>query len=97
MGKEIEKEKNIIIEGEYINEKRNGKGKEYYENGKLKFEGEYLKGKKWNEKGYDVDGNNIYEINNGTGKIKEYNISSTIKFEGEYLKGEKNGKGKQYD
>ena len=44
----------------------------------------------------DVDGNNIYEINNGTGKIKEYNISSTIKFEGEYLKGEKNGKGKQY-
>ena len=27
-----------------MNGKRNGKGKEYYKNGKLKFEGEYLNG-----------------------------------------------------
>ena len=35
----------LIFEGEYLNGKRNGKGKGYYENGKLKFEGEYLNGK----------------------------------------------------
>ena len=36
----------LIFEGEYINGKKNGKGKEYYDNGKLKFEGEYINGKK---------------------------------------------------
>ena len=40
----------LIFEGEYLNGKRNGKGKEFYENGKLKFEGEYINGKKWMEK-----------------------------------------------
>ena len=44
-----------------------------------------------------MDGNKIYEINNGTGIIKEYNVSGAIKYEGEYLNGEKNGKGKEYD
>ena len=35
----------IIFEGEYLNGKRNGKGKEYnYYNGKLEYEGEYLNG-----------------------------------------------------
>ena len=34
------------FEGEYLNGKRNGKGKEYDENGELKFEGEYLDGKR---------------------------------------------------
>ncbi len=28
-------------------EKKNGKGKEFYDDDGLKFEGEYLKGKKW--------------------------------------------------
>ena len=31
----------LKFEGEYLNGKRNGKGKEYYYNGKLEFEGEY--------------------------------------------------------
>ena len=41
----MEKEKNfikmvnLIFEGEYLNGKRNGKGKEYYISGHLKFEG----------------------------------------------------------
>jgi len=35
----------LIFEGEYLNGKRNGKGKEYLPNGKLLFEGEYLNGK----------------------------------------------------
>ena len=29
------------LEGEYLNYLRNGKGKEYYINGNIKFEGEY--------------------------------------------------------
>ena len=34
---------NIISKGEYLNGERwNGKGKEYYDNCYLKFEGEYL-------------------------------------------------------
>ena len=38
---------NIIFEGEYLNEKRNGKGKEYdCINGELIFEGEYLNGQR---------------------------------------------------
>ena len=32
------------FDGEYLNGKKNGKGKEYDFNGKLKFEGEYLYG-----------------------------------------------------
>ena len=35
-----------MFEGEYLNGKRNGKGKEYDFNGKLKFEGEFLNGTK---------------------------------------------------
>ena len=40
-----------INEFEYINGKKSGKGKEY-KYGKLKFEGEFLNGKKWNGKGF---------------------------------------------
>ena len=37
---------NIIFEGEYSKGKRNGKGKEYYDNGNIKYIGEYLNIKK---------------------------------------------------
>ena len=84
----------VIFEGEYLNNERNGKGKEYYHNCKLKFEGEYLKGKKWNGKGYDKLFNLVYELKNGDGIIKEYHDDGLIEFEGEYLNGESNGKGK---
>ena len=40
----------LKFEGEYINGKRNGKGKEYY-NKEIIFEGEYLNNKRWNGKG----------------------------------------------
>ena len=65
-----------------------GIGKEYFNNGKLKFSGEYLKGKRWNRKGNDFNGNEIYEIKFGKGKIKEYNDDEQLIFEGEYLNGE---------
>ena len=56
-----EKEK-IKYEGEYLNGKRNGKGKEYYINENIKFEGIYLLGLKFEGKGYDRDGNILYEL-----------------------------------
>ena len=71
MEKEMEKEKNIningklIFQGKYLKGKRNGKGKEYDDYGALIFEGEYLKGKRWNGKVFDNNGNIIYLISNG--------------------------------
>ena len=47
-------------------------GKEYYKKSKLKFEGEYLNGIKWNGKGYNYKGKLEYEIKKGNGIIKEY-------------------------
>ena len=46
-GKEYDRYNNILIyEGEYLNGKRNGKGKEYRIDHVLIFEGEYLNGKR---------------------------------------------------
>ena len=75
------------IECEYINDEKNGKGKENYENGNLKFCGEYLNGKKWNGKGYDKNGNISFEIKEGNGYIIEYDFSGKLKFEGNIYKG----------
>ena len=51
----------LIFKGEYKNGIRNGKGKEYYNNGLLKFEGEYLYGRRWNGQGYNKNDNLIFE------------------------------------
>ena len=64
-------------------------------NNKIKFEGEYLNGLKWNGKGY-YNNNIIYELKNGKGYVKGYNNDGKLKFEGEYLNGQRNGKGKEY-
>ena len=86
----------LKFEGNYMNGERNGFGKEYYFNGKIQFEGEYLKGKKWNVKGYNTGGNEIFEIKNGKGHIKEYTAFGKLIFEGEYLNGERSGQGIEY-
>ena len=78
-----------------INE--NGKGKEYYENGKIKFKGEYKNYKRWNGQGFDRNGNILFEIKQGNGKVEEYYDNNDIKFKGEYLNGEKKGKEYYYD
>ena len=54
----------LIFEGKYLKGKRNGKGNEYYENGRTKFEGEYLNGVKYNGIRYDEKGNVIVRFNN---------------------------------
>jgi len=50
-GKVIEFDNNfrIIFEGEYLNGKRNGKGKEYDQDGKLIYEGKYLNNERYTE------------------------------------------------
>ena len=52
---------------------------------------------KWNEIGYDENGNIIYEIINGNGLRKIYNQYGELKFEGTYLNGELYGKAKEYN
>ena len=47
-------------------------------------------------KGFDQNGNIIYELVNGKGKLIEYDNFDRIIYEGEYLNGQKNGKGKEY-
>ena len=90
-GKEYDRYRNVIYEGEYLNNYRK-KGKLYL-NGILEYEGEFLVGKKWTGKGYDENGKVIYELIEGTGTIKEYEkdsgeyIPKQLIYEGEMLKG----------
>ena len=85
---------NLLFEGNYINKKRNGKGKEYDYYGNIVFEGEYLNDKRWNGKGNFGYNNSTYEFKNGKGYIKEFDWYGRQIFEGEYLNGERwNGKG----
>ena len=86
----------LKFEGEYLNGQRNGRGREYYEEGRMQIEGEYLNGKRWNVKGYNKKGDEIFEIKNGKGYIIEYADNGQLEFEGENLNGERNGKGKEY-
>ena len=93
------KKDKLKFEGEYINEDRNGKGKEYkYYTGRLLYEGEYLNGKKWNGKEYDYNCNFVCEIRNGKGNIKEYNYyTGRLIYEGEYLNVKRKIKRKEYN
>ena len=90
----------LIFEGEYLDGKRNGKGKEYCEY-KLIFEGEYLNGERSGKGKEFYDDNLIYEgeylYGKRNGKGKEYDNNELI-FEGEYLNDKRwNGKGREYD
>ena len=86
----------LIFEGEYKHGKKNGKGKEFYELGYVKFEGEYINGEKIKGKGYNTSGKVIMEIDDGKGK--EYYNNGKIQFEGEYKNGKRwNGKGYDYN
>ena len=74
----------LIFEGEYLNWKRNGNGKEYDSDGKLVFEGEYLNGER-NGKGKEYDDGKLrFEGEYLNGKIwngKGYNANGNIEFE----------------
>ena len=97
-GKGYDENGNIIYE--LIN--GNGKVKEYYAHDTIKFEGEYLNGKRHGKgKEYSLIGKLIYDCDylNGlkNGKGKEYNQYGNLCYEGEFLNGERNGHGKEYD
>ena len=88
-----------ILKVYYFLYSRKIKGKDFIE-GKLEFEGDYLYDKKYNGKGYDNNGNILYELINGNGQVHEYykyNDSDKIEYIGEYKNGKKNGKGKEYN
>ena len=89
----------LVFKGEYLNGKRNGKGKDYYDNGKVEFEGNYLNGNRHGKgKEYDYEGNLRHEGEylNGKRKGEEYYNSGNpygyrniLRFKGEYLNGKK--------
>ena len=55
--KEYELDTNILLfEGHFNKGKRNGEGKEYYNNKQIKFKGEYLNGREWLGEKYDNKG-----------------------------------------
>ena len=88
----------LKFEGEYLNGRRNGKGKLYFRNKDIEFDGEYLKGKR-NGKGkeYDSDDHLIFEGEylNGkkwNGKEKKYHFTGDLVHEGEYTNGKEYGK-----
>ena len=91
----VETKEKIIFEGEYYLGFRL-RGKKYIK-GLLEFKGEYLFDRKYNGKGYDENGNLVYEIKNGAGKVKEFDNNFKLLFEGEYYFGRRNGKGKEYN
>ena len=86
--KEYLKDTNLVIfEGEYKNGKRNGKGKEFYENQQIKFEGEYINGKKNYGFLYDDKGNTLFLLEYNKGK--EYYYNAQLMFKGEYYNGKR--------
>ena len=88
----------FFFEGTYFNGQINGNGKEYYYSpDKIKFEGEYKNGEKWNGKIYNPKGIVESELKEGKGYIKKYyDDLLDLEYEGEYFNGKRNGKGKCY-
>ena len=68
----------LIFEGEYLNGKRNGKGKEFFNNGEIMFEGEYLNGERKKGKEYSNYGKTIVEVEYINGKKIEKNKKCII-------------------
>ena len=61
----------------------NGRGKEYYKDNKIQFEGEYFNGKRWNGNVYDKDCNKISSIRYGKGFVKKYDYYGNLEFYGD--------------
>ena len=93
-----------IFIGKYRNGKRNGPGKQYYSDGKLKYEGDYLDGK-WHGWGiyYYEDGDryegpwvNDQRDSSESGKDGTYHFADGSIFIGKYRNDKRNGPGKQF-
>ena len=90
----------LIFEGQYKNNKRNGEGTEYHD-GKKIFKGQFLNGKR-NGKGeeYEPDYFNKLIFKGEYLNGKRHGIGEEIAWEsiykGNFLNGERNGQGKEY-
>ena len=87
----------LRFEGEYLNGKRSGKGKEYFWNNIIEFEGEYLNGERKKGKENDNEGHLIFEgeyLNNRrwNGKERQYFLNDNLQYEGEYKNGKRFGR-----
>ena len=109
LGKEYFQGK-LLFEGQFKDGLKNGPGKKYDEEGKLLFEGIYLKGDEWDSEGEIIERDDeifykeikaIYYGKITEGKINGYgrkaDFDSNIDFEGNFIKGEKNGHGKELE
>ena len=85
-----------IYEGQFLNNYKDGLGKEYFENGNISFQGEYINERRWNGKGYNMEGKEVFEIKNGRGFGTIYNSDGTKNFKGHFINGKKVGPGKEY-
>ena len=83
------------FQGEYLNGKRNGRGKEYDNSDNLSFEGKYLNGNKYI--GTQNEIHRSHKVDNSKEVGEDYDIEGNLIFKGDYLNGEKNGKGREYD
>ena len=81
----------LIFEGEYLNGKRNGKGKEYDLAGELIFEGEYLNGKR-NGHGREYNDYDLYAFDGEFKNGKKWNGSGCDRY-GNIINEFKEGKG----
>ena len=94
--KEYESEK-LAFEGEYLNDEKNGYGKEYNWYGNIVYELNNGKGyiKQYNYRGNHLSFEGYFLNGEKNGFCKEYS-GLRLTFEGEYKDGKKNGKGKEY-
>ncbi len=86
--------------GEFKNNERNGKGKEFYPNGNLLYEGNFVNGK-YDGKGKYIDKNDLFFTegefkNDFIIKGKVYFQNGTLNNEDEFKNNLKGGKGKEY-
>ena len=82
----------------YIGQTKNnlpdGKGKEYYENGNLRYKGDFINGKKEGNGKYIYENGNYYigewknDLKHGKGKL--YDKDNKIIYEGDFINGKKN-------
>ena len=100
INKYVELNNEILYEGEYNNNLKQGKGKEYNKNGKILFVGEFMNGYRYKGKEFNENGKLIFNGQymkgipfNGIRKIFNGNL---LEFDGEIQNGLKL-KGKEYD
>ena len=94
----IKYENGNYYQGEEKDCKRNGKGKEYYKNGDVKYDGDWIDDLPEGEGKYiDIDGKYyVGQFKRGVknGKGAEYDKDNNLRYEGDFINGKYEGNGK---